>query len=238
MKVALVHDWLTGMRGGEKVLEVFCDLFPSADLFTLLHVPGSVSAKIESHKITASWLSRMPAVRKRYRHYLPLMPWAAESLDLSGYDLVISTSHCVAKGVRPAPGAVHICCCFTPMRYIWDQYGQYFGSESSASLPVKAAMGLIRPLLQRWDRGSSSRVTEFIAISKFVADRIRKQYGRGSEVIYPHADTGFYTPGTRTEPTGPYLIVSAFAPYKKLDLAIEAFNLMKKPFQLPAASQC
>ena len=237
LKIALVHDWLTGMRGGEKVLEVFCELLPSADIFTLVHVPGSVSRTIESRRIAESWLGKLPAARKRYRHYLPLMPLAAETLDLSGYDLVISTSHCVAKGVRPAAGAVHLCCCFTPMRYIWDQYDHYFGKDSSASLPIRSAMRLLRPFLQAWDRKSSERVTSFIAISKFVAERIRLYYGRESAVIYPHADTEFYHPSPDPSPSGSYLIVSAFAPYKKLDLAVQAFNELGLPLKIIGSGQ-
>ena len=122
MKVALVHDWLTGMRGGERCLEVFCDLFPDADLFTLLHIPGTVSHRIESMRIHTSFLQNLPGIEKYYRYYLPLMPWAIGSFNLSGYDLILSSSHCVAKGVRNTGGGAHICYCFTPMRYIWDQF--------------------------------------------------------------------------------------------------------------------
>lgn len=219
-KVALVHDWLNGMRGGEKVLEVFCDLFPDADIFTLIHQPGTLSEKIARHRITSSFLMKMPLAQKKYRHYLPLMPAAIRSLDLSGYDFVVSTSHCVAKGCDPK-GAPHLSCCFTPMRYIWDQYHHYF---DGASLPVRAAMSLIRPWLQRWDVDSSRTVTRFIAISEFVKGRIQNYYGRDSDVIYPPADTDFYVPGTANEVDPFYLIVSALVPYKRLDLAVEAFN--------------
>ncbi len=227
LKVALVHDWLNGMRGGEKVLEVFCDIFPDADIFTLIHQPGTLSPKIARHKITSSFLENLPLAQKKYRHYLPVMPAAIRSLDLSGYDFIVSTSHCVAKGCNPK-GAPHLSCCFTPMRYIWDQYHHYF---DGAALPVRAAMGAIRPWLQRWDAKSSRGVTKFIAISEFVRDRIQKYYGRESDVIYPPADTDFYAPDAAASAAGNagksgdyYLIVSALVPYKRLDLAIEAFN--------------
>ena len=135
MKIAIVHDWLTGMRGGEKCLEVLCKLYPSADLFTLLHIPGSVSQTIESHSIHTSFIQNLPFVKSKYRYYLPLMPFAIESFDFRKYDLVLSSSHCVAKSVKPRPGSLHICYCHTPMRYIWDQFDQYFGRSKSGFIP-------------------------------------------------------------------------------------------------------
>src|SRR5258708_1197527 len=124
-RIAIAHDWLTGMRGGKKVLEVICELFPTADIFTLIHIPGKVSSLIESHRIRTSPLQHIPHIKRLYRHFLPLMPWAMDQLNFTGYDLIISTSHCVAKGAIPAPGARHVCYCHTPMRYIWDQYDSY-----------------------------------------------------------------------------------------------------------------
>ncbi len=236
-RVALIHDWLTGMRGGEKILEVFCELYPEADIFTLLHVPGSVSEIIEKHSINTSFLQHFPQIKKRYRHYLPFMPRAIESLDLKGYDLVLSSSHCVAKGCRPDSNAVHICCCFTPMRYIWDQYDNYFGPDSP--WVNRTAMKLLRPSLQQWDVESSRRVTHFIAISQFVADRIKKYYKRDSDVIYPPADTDFYTlPQSRTNTADPYyLLVSALAPYKKIDLAVRAFSTGARKLKIVGTGQ-
>jgi glycosyltransferase involved in cell wall biosynthesis len=236
-KIALVHDWLTGMRGGEKVLEVFCELLPGADIFTLVHVPGSVSRVIEERKITASVLNRFPLAGKKYRYYLPLMPWAVERLDLQAYDLVVSVSHCAAKGVRARMDAVHICCCLTPMRYIWDQYDEYFGPGSSASLAARMAMRYFRPRLQAWDRKSSEKVAHFIAISNFVAERIRKLYGRESTVICPHADTDFFVRSPALGTGRYYLVVSAFAPYKKLDLAVRAFSKMRLPLKVVGTGQ-
>ncbi len=229
-RIALVHDWLTGMRGGEKVLEVLCELYPDADIFTLLHVPGKVSPTIESHRIITSPLQQMPGVASFYRKLLPLMPWAIEQLDFTGYDLLISTSHCVAKAAKPAPGAIHVCYCHTPMRYIWDQYDSYFGS-GRASWSVRTAMSMARPKLQAWDLATLPRVNRFIANSKNVQERIQRIYKRESTVIYPPADVDFYALG-RSEAEPPavpfYLIVSALAPYKRVDMAIAAFQKLGK----------
>lgn len=230
-KVALVHDWLTGMRGGEKVLEIFCDLFPKADMFTLLHVPGSVSAKIENRAVKTSFLQSIPGIKKNYRYFLPLMPRAVEAFDLSAYDLVISTSHCVAKGAVPGPKAIHVCYCFTPMRYIWDQFDFYFGPDK-ANPAVRWAVKALRPGLQKWDVESSKRVNHFVADSEYAASRIQTFYGRQAEVIYPHADTEFYKPGQSPVKGDFHLVVSALAPYKRLELAVEAFNRMGKNLKI------
>jgi glycosyltransferase involved in cell wall biosynthesis len=223
MKVALVHDWLTGMRGGERCLEVFCELFPEADLYTLVHVPGSVSATIEKRRIVTSFIQRFPGAGRHYRYYLPLFPAAIERLDLSGYDLVLSSSHCVAKGARASRTAVHVCYCFTPMRYVWDMYGEYFGR--GAGLLARVVMPSVAAALRQWDRVSSRRVQHFAAISRHVAERIRRAYGRTAEVIYPPVDVQRF----RLAEDGPddfYLIVSALVPYKRVDLAIETATRM------------
>lgn len=235
MKIAIVHDWLTGMRGGEKCLEVFCRLYPEADLFTLLHIPGSVSSIIENRKIHTSFLQSLPFVEKKYRHFLPLMPRAIEQFDLTGYDLVLSSSHCVAKGIRPHSEALHISYCYTPMRYIWDQYEQYFNRSDSGIL-TSTAMKLIAPSLRRWDVRSSKRVDEFIAISRHVEKRIKKYYHRPSTVIYPPVDSSFFT-STGEQNEDFFLIVSAFAPYKRLDLAVEAFNELGYPLVIIGEGQ-
>jgi glycosyltransferase involved in cell wall biosynthesis len=217
--VALVHDWLTGMRGGERCLEVFCELFPEADLFTLLHVPGSVSPLIERQRIVTSFVHRLPAVATRYRYYLPLFPAAVETFDLRGYDLVLSSSHCVAKGARPAPGARHVCYCFTPMRYVWDLYDDYFGR--GAGPLTRALMPPVAARLRRWDRTSSGRVDRFAAISRHVAARIERYYERSAEVIYPPVDVQRFEVAADSDDAF-YLVVSALAPYKRIDLAIQA----------------
>jgi len=219
VRVALVHDWLTGMRGGERCLEVFCELFPDADLFTLLHVPGSVSPLIERRRIVTSFVQRLPAVATHYRYYLPLFPSAVESFDLRGYDLVLSSSHCVAKGARPGPGASHVSYCFTPMRYVWDLYDDYFGR--GAGRLTRMVMPPVAARLRRWDRESSARVHRFAAISRHVAARIDRYYGRSAEVIYPPVDAQRFDVAAGAD-DGFYLIVSALAPYKRLDLAVQA----------------
>ncbi len=218
--IAIVHDWLTGTRGGERILEALCELFPSATIFTLLHVPGSVSEQIEKNPIRTSFVQHLPSVQKHYRLYLPLFPRAIQSLDLSGFDLVISVSHCVAKGAIAPKGALSICICLTPMRYAWDQLDTYFPPER----PFNRL--LVRPILERlrvWDAKTTNRVHHFVAISNFVAKRIERYYGRRSEVIYPPVDVSRFSldPDNLEDY---FLIVSAFAPYKRLDIAVEAFR--------------
>ena len=230
MKVALVHDWLTGMRGGEKCLEVFCELYPTADLYTLLHIPGTVSNVIENRRIFTSFLQKIPGIRNNYRNYLPLFPKAVEQFDLRGYDLVISSSHCVAKGVKSKDVPLHICYCYSPMRYIWDMYPSYFGKERR-NLPARIAMSLIIKYLRDWDVRTSERVDRFVAISHNVAGRIQRHYGREADIIHPPVDADFFTPGVAAKREY-YLIVSALVPYKRLDLAIEAFNALRYPLKL------
>jgi glycosyltransferase involved in cell wall biosynthesis len=232
MRVAIVHDWLTGMRGGEKCLEVFCEIFPDADLFTLLHVPGSVSKIIESRAIQTSPIQHMPRAGKNYRYYLPLMPAAVRMLDLSGYDFILSSSHCVAKGARGGEGAYHVCYCYTPMRYAWSAYDEYFGR-------ARGAAGWLLPrvmdYLRGWDREAGEGVDEFVAISRTVAERIRNFYGREADVLYPPVDTERYRP--RGEAGDYYLMVSAFAPYKRVDVAVEAFNRLGRPLKIVGQGQ-
>ena len=227
LRVALVHDWLTGMRGGEKCLEVFCEIFPEADIYTLLHIKGSVSPTIESHRIKTSWIQHLPWVERKYRNYLPLFPRAIESLPLKGYDLILSSSHCVAKGVTVPPGALHVAYVHTPMRYVWDLFDVYFGKESTAGRPAKVVMPMVRPYLQKWDVRSNDRVHYFLANSDHVRRRILRHYRRPAEVIHPPVDTQAFD--LFSEPKDYYLLVSALAPYKRVDLAIRAFNRMQKP---------
>lgn len=223
MRVALVHDWLTGYRGGEKVLDVLCELFPDATIFTLLHVEGVTSPRIESLPIRTAFTQKLPAARRFYRWYLPLHPWAIETLDLDGFDLVLSSSHCVAKGVRPAAGSLHICYCHTPMRYVWDRFHDYFGS----GLKAKLLYGPVAKRLRAWDRASASRVDSFVANSTYVAERIDKYYDRATDaVIPPPVDTDFYVP-SESERQPFCLVVSSLVPYKRVDLAIEAFRHRK-----------
>lgn len=220
-RIAIIHDWLTGMRGGEKVLEVLCELFPQATLFTLLHNPGSVSPAVERLPVRTSFVQRLPFAASRYRHYLPLFPRAVERFDLREFDLVISSSHCVAKGAVPTPGALHVCYCHTPMRYAWELFDDYFSAARVGRLRHRV-LHRIAGYLRRWDVRTADRVDHFIANSQHVRDRIRRHYGRSAEVIYPPVDTARFTVSQAND--GYFLVVSALVPYKRVDLAVEAFN--------------
>lgn len=213
MKVALVHDWINGMRGGEKCLAHFLRLYPSADIFTLFHTPGKTTDAIDRRVKQVSWLNKIPAANKFYRHFLPLYPLASRSLDLRGYDLVISLSHAAAKNVFVAANTPHLCYCFTPMRYIWDQSEEYFGAATFCLQPLLAA-------LRRWDRNASTRVTSFAAISKFVAARIRCFYHRNSTVVYPPVDIDSFKIRTEGTPGEAFLCAGALVPYKRVDVAV------------------
>lgn len=185
LKVALVHDWLNGMRGGEKVLETIGRLFPGAPIHTLLAVPEALSAGLRSHPIVPSFLQGYPFFRRHYRHFLPLFPAAIEDFDLRGYDLVVSTSHCVAKGAIPGPHALHFCYCHSPMRYAWDQEHAYFPGRRG---PVARLRSLLLSRLREWDVASCPRVDHFWANSRFVARRLERYYGRAAEVVPPPID--------------------------------------------------
>src|SRR5262245_17590517 len=227
-RVVLVHDWLTGMRGGEKCLEALCRRWPGATLFTLLHRPGSVSPAIERLPRKTSLLNALPGVARYYRYLLPLMPLTVGGWRLPACDLVVSFSHCVAKGARPPrPGPTpHVCYCFTPMRYAWHMRESYFGGGRVRGLKA-ALLGRALGALRDWDRRSADRVSHFVAISETVRARIAECYGRDSMVIYPPADTDFYCPAPVARGRH-YLVVSAFAPYKRLDLAVEACNRLER----------
>jgi glycosyltransferase involved in cell wall biosynthesis len=229
VKIALVHDWLTGMRGGEKCLEVLCRRFPDARLFTLLHARGTTSPSIERMRITTSFLQRVPGAGRFYRYLLPLMPAAVGRLKIPGdVDLVVSFSHAVAKSVEPPPGVPHVCYCFTPMRYAWHRRDDYFVASGRArQSPIAAVRGRVLDWIRRWDRSTSDRVTHFVAISRTVAQRIAESYGRPSRVIHPPVDTRFYTPADVPRDDA-YLCVSALVPYKRIDLAVEACNRLRR----------
>ncbi len=219
-RTAIIHDWLNGMRGGEKVLEELLDIFPGSDVFTLFLEEDKISDKIRSHKIITSSLNRSGIIKKRYRYFLPLFPRVIEDFNLEGYDLVISSSHCVAKGVIPHPYATHISYIHSPMRYAWDQYYSYFGGLKGFKKRYirKKISGL-----REWDVSSSDRVDHFIANSNFVKERIRRYYRRDSEVIHPPVNTEYFTPGKNNN-GDQFLTVSALVPYKKIDSLVEAFN--------------
>jgi glycosyltransferase involved in cell wall biosynthesis len=219
--VVLVHDWLTGMRGGEKCLEVACRHWPEAPLLTLLHRRGSVSPMIENRPILTSFLQWLPQVYRYYRYLLPLMPLAAR-WRIPEADLVVSFSHCVAKAAQPPDGVPHVCYCFTPMRYAWHLRFSYFARGQRQGWKGWLLERLLARL-RAWDRATAARVTHFIAISRTVQQRIEECYGRTSTVIYPPVDTDFYTPAVVPREDY-YLLMSAFAPYKRLDLAVTACN--------------
>jgi glycosyltransferase involved in cell wall biosynthesis len=230
VKIALAHDWLTGMRGGEKALEVFCERFPDAELFTLVHVRGSVSPTIERLRIHTSFIQRLPLVRRYYRQYLPLFPAAVEQFDLDRFDIVLSTSHCCVKSVIRPGHARHICYCLTPMRYAWDQFDAYFGPARLGQFGSR----LMRPVmarLARWDRETAHRVDRYVAISHYVAGRIGRYYNREASIVYPPVDTVFFHPNGEA-PERYALIVSALVPYKRIDMAVEACRQARVPLKI------
>jgi glycosyltransferase involved in cell wall biosynthesis len=233
-RVVLVHDWLTGMRGGEKCLEVLCRRWPRAPLYTLLHRAGSVSGVIEDRLPHTSFLQRLPAAHRYYRYLLPLMPLAAR-WRLPPCDIVISLSHCVAKAAQAPRGVPHICYCFTPMRYAWHMRESYFGGERTKGLKARLVDRLLAAL-RDWDRRTAERVSHFVAISRTVQARITECYGRTSDVIYPPVDTEFYCPAPVPREDF-YLVVSAFAPYKRLDLAIAACRRMGRRLAIIGTGQ-
>ena len=222
-RVALVHDWLTGMRGGEKVLDVLCRMFPEAPVWTLLHNKGSVSANIESRPIHRSLLQWMPGAAKRYRSYLPFFPVFAELNRAGGADLVISTSHAVAKAMahRGRRKAFHICYIHTPMRYVWDLFDEYFGPARVGAWASRFVFAPVAAVLRRYDRATTDRVDLFIANSSYVAGRVLRLYGREALVLPPPVDVERYARVERTPGEG-YLVVSALVPYKRVDHAIRA----------------
>ncbi len=234
IRVALVHDWLTGQRGGEKVLEVLAEIFPAAPIYTLFHFPGSQVDRLEARQIRTSFIQRLPFLRKRYRLYLPLFPLAVELFDLTDYDLVVSSSHCVAKGIIPGPDSLHLSYIHSPVRYAWNQYSAYFSARDMSLLPRLFVPRVIHRL-RIWDVTSSARVDNFIANSTNVARRIKKYYRRDADVIHPPADTDFFTL-PEAEPARDYfLIVSALVPYKKIGLAVDVFNATGEPLKVVGA---
>ena len=225
MKVALVHDWLTGMRGGERVLQSLCELFPTADLFTLIHVPGSVTPTIERLKITPSFLQYIPFIQHTYRNFLPLFPFAIGRFKLSGYDLILSSSHCVAKGITHTPETCHISYVHTPMRYAWDLYSTYLSAQKTWF--TRMGMRLCMPSLRRWDVASSTKIDYWIANSCHVAERIKRLYQKEAKVIHPPVDIKGVTPSHDHDDF--YLMVTALVPYKRVDIAIHTFTKLRKP---------
>ncbi|WP_420558468.1 glycosyltransferase [Roseovarius sp.] len=225
-RVALIHYWLVGMRGGEKVLEALCRLFPDADIYTHVYDPGKVSATIRRHRVFTTNIARLPMARRFYTKYVSKMPRALEDLDLSAYDLVISSESGPAKGVIPQPNALHLSYVHSPMRYIWDQYGLY---RKNTDPLTRALMGPLTSRLRSWDVTSAARVDDFVANSHFVQRRIMKYWRRTSHVIHPPVDVSAFAPAPDTEVGSFYLYAGELTSYKRPDLAIEAFNRLDKP---------
>jgi len=227
--VALAHDWLNGMRGGERCLDLIGKEFPKAELYTLLYRPELVSETIRNRTVHTSGLQRVPGFREHYRWFLPLFPMAIESFRVpEGTDLVLSTSHCVAKGLMKPEGAKHLCYCFTPMRYAWSMQEDYFGRN-----PLKrAALDLVLSRLRAWDKKASDGVDQFVAISHYVKDRIQTFYGREASVVYPPVATDYFTPDGRGDHDGYDLVVSALVPYKRVDLAVKAYSQTGYPLKI------
>ncbi len=235
LRVALVHDWLTGMRGGEKCLEVMAEMFPQADLFTLLHSPGRVSSVLENREIHTSFVQKIPSAENIYRWALPFFPQAIESFDFSGYDLVFSSSHCVAKSAKSAPGALSVCYCHTPMRYVWDRFDDYFGDKKFLVRHLIAGQAA---RLRKWDKRTAVRVDHWLANSTVVRQRIVDWYSVSENqvvVVHPPVDIDrFKTSDQLPVPKGLYsfgydLVVSALVAYKKIDIAIRAALKAERP---------
>jgi len=218
-RIAIIHYWLVGMRGGERVLEQLLRLFPDADIFTHVYVPAAMSALVRSHNVQTTFINRLPGAARYYKHYLPLMPLALEQIDLRGYDLVISSESGPAKGAIASPDAFNLCYCHSPMRYLWDHYHDYHGAAGRISAL------LMPPLfhrLRQWDVSSAVRVDRVVANSSFVQKRISRTWGRASDVVYPPVDTQLFRPSDDVQSR--FLWVGQMTRYKRPDLVVEAFN--------------
>ena len=223
-RVAVVHDWLDTWGGGENVLAEILLAYPESDLYTLVDFfPDALRARIGGRRARTTFLQNIPGARRHFRMLLPLFPRAIESFDLRGYDLILSSSHAVAKGVRTAPSQLHVCYCHTPMRYAWDLRDQYLRPRGLASGLTGVLANRTLDRLREWDRKSSERVTHFIANSAFVRDRIARSYGRSATVIHPPVDTDFFQPAQDAPPRDYYFAASRFVPYKRMDLIAQAF---------------
>ena len=224
MKVAIIHYWLVGMRGGEKVIEALCEMYPQADIFTHVYVPEMVSDRIRQHRVIPTFINALPRAARMYKTYLPLMPLALEQLDLRGYDLIISSESGPSKGVIAPSHALHVCYCHTPMRYIWNMYHDYRGS---AGRIARLMMPSLTHYLRMWDVTSAARVDSFVANSATVARRIHRYYGTESTVIHPPVDTDAFSIAEPSELEGYFLMAGELVSYKRPDLAVRAFNEMK-----------
>ena len=228
-RILLVHYWLVGMRGGEKVLEALCRMFPQADILTHVVDRDSLSPLLKQHRILTTSISRLPWSKRLYQSYLPFMPQALEACDLTGYDLVISSESGPAKGVIVPPDTPHLCYCHSPMRYIWDQYHTY---KASAGPLAGLAMPYIAHRLRQWDVTSAARVDHFVANSEHVANRIRKYWRRDATVVHPPVEVSEFTPVEPEDRGDYYLWLGELAPYKRPDIAVDAFTQSGRPLKL------
>ena len=227
MRIAIIHDWLLGMRGGERCLDVLCKMYPDADLYTAFYNPNKISLSINHHKVFVSCFNMLPFVRLYYRYLLPFYPLIALDLECKlnkehkkkPYDLVLSVSHCLAKNVEVPKGLNHLCYCLTPIRYVWDQYEAYFGKSR-----LKFLIGFIAHFIRKWDVKGASRVDYYIAISNFVRDRIKRLYSKDAEVIYPPVESCWIKPKDEGDLGSGFVCVCALVPYKNVDLVVRAFN--------------
>jgi len=224
MKVAIIHYWLVGMRGGEKVVEALCEMYPQADIFTHVYVPEMVSGRIRQHRIIPTFINALPRAARMYKTYLPLMPLALEQLDLRSYDLIISSESGPSKGIIAPSEALHVCYCHTPMRYVWNMYHDY---RNNAGRVARLMMPPLTHYLRMWDVTSAARVDSFVANSATVARRIHRYYGADSVVIHPPVDTGAFSIAAPSELDEYYLMAGELVSYKRPDLAVRAFNEMK-----------
>lgn len=221
MRVGLVHHWMTKMRGGEKVLEVLCEMFPEADIFTHVVDRSAMSDKLLAHKIDTTFIAKMPFAKTQYQKYLPFMPRALEELDLRAYDLLISIESGPSKGIIPRPDAFHLCYCNSPMRYIWDHYHDY---KNSSGFIARQLFPGIAHRLRTWDVASAARVDQFVSNSSYIAQRVDKYYRRDSDVVFPPADTSAFEALATDDVEDFYLAAGEFVDYKRFDLAVEAFT--------------
>ena len=228
MRTAIVHDWLLGMRGGERCLSVIAGMFPDADIYTLFYAPEEISSEIRAHKILVSCLQSVPAAKSIYRYLLPFYAFGVRDLERKisrgQYDLLISISHCVAKNVNVQPPTFHLCYCLTPARYLWDQYQVYFGRRK-----LEPLIRMIALPLRRADLRGVAGVGHFVAISDFVKHRIHSVYGRAADVVYPPVRTDWIKPRNKLDAGTGFLAVNALVPYKNTQIIVEAFNLLKLP---------
>lgn len=227
MKVAIAHDWLVTLGGSELVLREMLRLFPDATVFTLIDKMAEGDRSfIGVTRTRTSFLDRMPGVASSYRRLLPLFPVAMSALDVGDYDVVISNSHAVAKGVRTRTHQLHVCYCLSPMRYAWDLRAQYLKETGLAGGVRGYAANHVLDRLQHWDRASSTRVDAFVTLSRYIADRIARAYGRTAAVIYPPVDVDYFDLESSRSPGGGdyYFTMSRFVPYKRIDLIARAFS--------------